>query len=90
MDYSQLNDLTKKFLVTEGGSEPLSVRNYILALKESLERMNPGTNRDRRNLTLAKDHLKEIRRGVRKLQEQVKILEEQVKILEEGKNLNED
>jgi len=85
MDYGQLNDLTKKFLVSEGGTSNTPVRAYLMALKESLGRMKPSTTRDKGNLSLAMDHLKEVRRGIRRLEEDIKLLQEQVKILEESK-----
>ena len=90
MNYNELNDLTRKFLVSEGSSGGDSVRAYLMALRETIGRMKPATARDQRNITLANDHLKEIRRGVRKLEEEVKILQEQVKILEVSKSINED
>jgi septation ring formation regulator EzrA len=90
MNYNQLNDLTRKYLVSEGGTNVSSIRAYLMALKESLDRMKPSTGRDKKNLTLAVDHLKEVRRGVRRLEEEVKILQEQVTILEENKSINEN
>ena len=90
MNYKQLNDLTKKFLVSEGGNNLAPVRAYLMALRESLNRMNPTTNKDKKNLTLAMDHLKEVKRGVRRLEEEVKVLQEQVNILEENNTINED
>jgi muramidase (phage lysozyme) len=78
-----LNDLTRRFLL--GENKQRSVLTYLQALKETLNSMQPRTQSDYRRLEVAKDHLNEIRRHARRLQEKVTLLEEQLQILEEGK-----
>jgi predicted nucleic acid-binding Zn-ribbon protein len=78
-----LNDLTRRFLL--GENKQRSVLVYLQALKETLNSIHPRTQSDYRRLEVAKDHLNEIRRHARRLQERVTLLEEQLQILEEGK-----
>ena len=80
-----LNDLTRKFILSEGDSRESSVYTYLQSIKEIMDSMSPSSLRDRRRLQVMKEHLKEGKRHTRKLQERITILEEQVEILEESK-----
>ena len=79
--YSELNDLTRRFLISEG---EVDINTYIQAVNDILESLSPRTSADKNRIVTAKGHLREIRRFGRRLREQVKLLEERVQILEEG------
>ena len=79
-----LDDMTKRFLLGED-RKPENVLTYLQALKETINALNPKTQTDYRRLEIAKQHITEIRKLARRLQERVSLLEEQVKIMEEGK-----
>jgi hypothetical protein len=78
-----LNRLTRRFLLGEGKDK--SITNYIQALRETLNALQPRTQTDYRRLEIAKEHLGEIRKISRRLQERVTLLEEQIEVLEESK-----
>ncbi len=80
-----LNNLARKFILSEGEVKKPSVYTYIQSVQELANSMNPSSLRDRRRLQLMKEQLKEIKRHSRKMQERIAILEEQVEILEESK-----
>jgi|TARA_Y100000310_G_scaffold63623_1_gene59102 hypothetical protein len=77
------NDMTRKFLM--GESKSPSVQSYLQSLKEVISAIRPKSAMDERRLEMAQNHLREIRRSYRRLEEKVGLLEEQVKVLEEGK-----
>ena len=81
-----LNDLTRNFIKNEGKTQPKDITAYIQALKETLNTLSPKTQADHKRIEIAKEHLHEVRRGVRRIQQRVQMLEEQVKILEESKD----
>ena len=78
-----LNDLTRRFLLDEGTLKP-SVRAYVESVIRILDEVRPKSQKENRQLSVAKQHLHEIKRLNRKLEERITLLEEQVKILEEG------
>ena len=67
----------------EGKTNP-TVRAYVETVIGILEQVAPRSQRESRQLSVAKQHLVEIRRLNRKLEERITLLEEQVRILEEG------
>ena len=79
-----LNNLTRRFLLDEGTVKP-SVRAYVESVIRILDEVRPKSQKENRQLSVAKQHLHEIKRLNRKLEERITLLEEQVKILEEGK-----
>ena len=79
-----LNGLTKRFLLGEAKSRP-SVRDYVESVVNILEHFIPKSQRESRQLSVARQHLNEIKKLNRKLEEKITLLEEQVKVLEEGK-----
>jgi hypothetical protein len=79
-----LNDLTRRFLLDEGTLKP-SVRAYVESVIRILDEVRPKSQKENRQISVAKQHLHEIKRLNRKLEERITLLEEQVKILEEGK-----
>ncbi len=79
-----LNNLTRRFLLDEGTLKP-SVRAYVESVIRILDEVRPKSQKENRQLSVAKQHLHEIKRLNKKLEERITLLEEQVKILEEGK-----
>ena len=80
-----LNDLARKFILTEGEVKKAGVYTYIQSIQELLDNIKVSSLRDQRRLQVMKEHLKEVKRHTRKMQERITILEEQVEILEESK-----
>ena len=78
-----LNNLTRRFLLDEGTVKP-SVRAYVESVIRILDEVRPKSQKENRQISVAKQHLHEIKRLNRKLEERITLLEEQVKILEEG------
>ena len=78
--------MTRRFL-TEGQTP--SVASFIQSLEEVLGKLRPKSRTDERRVEIAKSHLKEIRRSVRRLQNEVTLLQEQLQVLEEAKGSNE-
>ena len=66
--------------------DPPTVKSYIQSLEETLNSLKPKTIKERNKIQIAKQHLKEVRRQVRRMEERLTILEEQVSILEEKKD----
>ena len=73
------------------GDEPAKVVDLTNdeSLEEVLTKLRPNTRTDERRVEIAKSHLKEIRRSVRRLQNEVTLLQEQLQVLEEAKGNNE-
>tara|TARA_R110000824_G_scaffold383480_1_gene577074 strand:- start:108 stop:359 length:252 start_codon:yes stop_codon:yes gene_type:complete len=80
IDYGKL---TRRFLLGEA-LEELDTFSYIQSLEEVLSNITTNVSGGRR-LKIAKEHLKNIRREVRKLNKKVVMLQEQINILEENK-----
>ena len=81
-----LNKLTKRFLLGEAtGKKTPSVRAYVESVIGILEQVVPRSQRESRQLSVAKQHLAEIKKLNRRLEEKIKLLEEQITILEESK-----
>jgi len=80
IDYGKL---TRRFLLGEA-LEELDTFSYIQSLEEALGNITTNVSGQRR-LKVAKEHLKNIRREVRKLNKKVVMLQEQINILEENK-----
>ena len=80
IDYSKI---TRRFVLGEA-YDPPDIFSYIQSLEEALS--NIATNvSGKRRITVAKEHLRNIRRNARSLNKKVITLEEQVKVLEENK-----
>ena len=79
-----LNALTRRFLLGESVAKP-TVRAYVETVVRILDEIRPKSQREGRKLSMAKEHLREIKSLSRILENKVLKLEEQVKILEEGK-----
>jgi len=79
-----LDLITRRFIMGEGKELP-SVRGYVETVLSIIETIHPKSQRETRQLSIVKEHLREIKRINRKLEERMFRLEEQIKILEEGK-----
>lgn len=87
-----LNDMTRDFLLNEGGSKEPSLKSYIQALEENLLKFEARTNTEARRLEIATEQIRGIKRHSRKLEEKLFLLEsennklqEQLKILQEAR-----
>jgi len=78
------NKITRQFLLGEGKKVP-SVRAYAESVISILDHVVPRSQKENRQLSVAKQHLVEIKRLNRRLEEKINLLEEQINILEEGK-----
>ncbi len=76
-----LNSLTKKFLL--GESNKPDGMSYIESVREILNNIKPTTKSDRNRVSIAKNHMVEVRKAYRRLNERVSLLEEQLSVLEE-------
>jgi hypothetical protein len=79
-----LNNQWQKFLIDENISEK-SIFTYIQGLSEIIANINPRTMTEKRRLSLAEGHLREVRRQARRMQNEMQILEERLNVLEESK-----
>jgi hypothetical protein len=68
-------------------NEEISEKNiftYILGLQELISKFKPRTMSDKSRLTLAEQHLREVKRYARRMQNEMQVLQEKVSILEES------
>ena len=72
----------RKFL--SEGSEDKNIFTYIQGLHEVISNFKPRTISEDRRLTLAKQHIREVRRHARKMHNEVTVLQEKLNILEES------
>lgn len=86
VSYSQ--NQWQSFLLEEGVDEK-TIFTFIQGLQEVLSNLKPRSISEERRLQLAKQHLKEIRRSARRMQNEVSVLQEKLSILEETLNENE-
>ena len=69
-------------------NESLDEKNiftYIQGLQEIISNLKPKTMTEKRRLQLAKNHLREVRRFARRMNNDISVLEEKLNILEESK-----
>ena len=78
------NDLTRRFLLGESVNKP-NIRAYVESVLRIIDEVRPKSQRENRQISVARQHLQEIKKLNRKLEERITLLEEQVEILEEGK-----
>lgn len=92
---TDLRKMTREFLMGES-KKSVSVYSHVQSLMDILSSMRFSTKIGGRRAEMAKLHLQEIKKSVRRLEENVRkleeenqLLEEQLKVLEEGDNKNE-
>lgn len=73
----------KSFLINEGVDEK-SIFTYIQGLQEIISNFKPRTMTEKRRLSLAKGHLREVRKLARRMENEVTVLQEKLNILEES------
>jgi hypothetical protein len=61
-----------------------SIFTYIQGLQEIISNLKPRTLTEKRRMQLAKQHLREVKRFARKMQNDMGILQEKLNILEES------
>ena len=62
-----------------------TARAYVESVLRILDEVRPKSQRESRQLSVARQNLLEIKRVVRTLENKISLLEEQVRILEQGK-----
>ena len=73
----------KSFLMNEGVDEK-SIFTYIQGLQEIISNFKPRTMTEKRRLSLAKGHLREVRKLARRMENEVTVIQEKLNILEES------
>lgn len=81
---TDLRRITRDFLLGEVKSNP-TARAYVESVLRILDEVRPKSQRESRQLSVARQNLLEIKRVVRTLENKISLLEEQVRILEEGR-----
>lgn len=61
-----------------------TIFTYIQGLQEIISNLKPRTVTEKRRLSLANSHLREVKRYARRMQNEVRVLEEKLNILEES------
>jgi hypothetical protein len=62
-----------------------SIFTYIQGLEEIISNLRPRTMTEKRRMSLAKQHLREVKRYARRMQNDMSVLEEKLNLLEESK-----
>ncbi len=62
-----------------------TIFTYIQGLEEIISNLKPRTITEKRRMSLAKQHIKEVKRYARRMQNEAYILQEKLNILEESK-----
>jgi hypothetical protein len=63
-----------------------TIFTYIQGLQEIISNLNPRTMTEKRRLSLANQHLREVKRYARRMQNEMNLLEEKLNILEENQH----
>ena len=61
-----------------------TIFTYIQGLEEVISNLKPRTMSEKRRMSLAKQHLREVKRYARKMQSNIEVLNEKLNILEES------
>ena len=62
-----------------------SIFTYIQGLEEIISNLRPRTMTEKRRMSLAKQHLREVKRYARRMQSDMNVLQEKLNLLEESK-----
>ena len=82
--------MTKKFILGEWKADKPTVAGYIQSIGELLESLKGRSKTERNRITMAKTHLREVRKRVRLLEEQVQLADEKLAVLEEKLSVLEE
>jgi hypothetical protein len=63
-----------------------TIFTYIQGLQEIISNLNPRTMTEKRRLSLANQHLREVKRYARRMQNDMNLLQEKLSILEENQS----
>ena len=80
---SDLNRITRRFLLGEGSAKAVNPQALLQAINEALSTLRPSSRRDENRIAVAKRHLREVTLSFKRLQEKVNTLEEKLQVLEE-------
>ena len=78
-----LNSEWKSFL--NENLEERTIFTYIQGLQEIISNLNPKTMTEKRRLAIANQHLREVKRYARRMQNEMGMLQEKLNILEENR-----
>ena len=62
-----------------------TIFTYIQGLEEIISNLKPRTVTEKRRMSLAKQHLREVKRYARRMQGDMRVIQEKLSILEESK-----
>ena len=65
--------------------EEKTIFTYIQGLEEIISNLKPRTMTEKRRMSLAKQHLREVKRYARRMQNEMYVLQERLNIIEESK-----
>jgi|TARA_R110000824_G_scaffold24010_2_gene84978 hypothetical protein len=77
-----LNSNWKDFLCES--LDDKTIFTYIQGLEEVISNLKPRTMTEKRRMTLAKQHLREVKRHARRMMNENSVLQERLNILEES------
>ena len=78
-----LNKDWNRFMLGES-LEERNIFTYLQGLQEIISNIKPKSMTEERRLKLANNHLREVRRSARRMQNELQVLEERLNILDEG------
>ena len=65
--------------------EEKTIFTYIQGLEEIISNLKPRTMTEKRRMSLAKQHVREVKRYARRMQNEMQLLEEKITVIEESK-----
>tara|TARA_R110001583_G_scaffold4660_20_gene26573 strand:- start:545 stop:811 length:267 start_codon:yes stop_codon:yes gene_type:complete len=65
--------------------EERTIFTYIQGLEEIISNLKPKTMTEKRRMSLAKQHLREVKRYAKRMRNEMQLLHEKLNILEESK-----
>jgi len=80
-----LNKDWNQFILRENLDER-NIFTYLQGLQEIISNIKPKSMTEERRLKLANNHLREVRKSARRMQNDLQVLEERLNILEESLN----
>lgn len=81
IDYDKM---TRNFLLGEEKTLSPSILSYVQALNEIVNNFKAHTQKEARNIEIARQHLREIKRAANRLISENKTLQEKLQLLEES------
>ena len=78
----------QRYLLNESVEKDVFV--YIQGLQEIVNQIKPKTMTEKRRLTLATQHIAEMKKHARRMQNRIDLSQEKLNILEEALNENEE